>query len=207
MCFLPPRARDIDGNEIGRAFKAHGSTIEPISFVVPRKVSPNYAILSDPCVLTQRDGSGRIRSPTHSRPTCSRLAYPTNHRSVQASGSAVRQPSLSCSTLKPNSHQLDTRSNPSRTHRPLPWPPSQKLSRRPNLSRLPSRNLAHLLLQNRFNAHLHRRRLFDNRRHHHHHRLLPLRTAVRRLLLRLLLLRTTERSKLCVKRMTNCATK
>ena len=39
MCFLPPRALDVAGNEIARAFKAVGSMIEPISFIVPRKVS------------------------------------------------------------------------------------------------------------------------------------------------------------------------
>lgn len=38
MCFLPPRALNVNENEIARAFKAVGSMIEPISFVVPRKV-------------------------------------------------------------------------------------------------------------------------------------------------------------------------
>lgn len=39
MCFLPSRAVNVAENEIARAFKAVGSMIEPISFIVPRKVS------------------------------------------------------------------------------------------------------------------------------------------------------------------------
>jgi hypothetical protein len=38
MGFLPRRALDVSQNEIARAFKIAGSTIEPLSFVVPRKV-------------------------------------------------------------------------------------------------------------------------------------------------------------------------
>lgn len=38
MCFLPPRALNVDENEIARAFKCVGTMVEPISFIVPRKV-------------------------------------------------------------------------------------------------------------------------------------------------------------------------
>jgi len=38
MCFLPRRALNVSDCEIARAFKVYGTSIEPISFVVPRKV-------------------------------------------------------------------------------------------------------------------------------------------------------------------------
>ncbi|KIM34575.1 hypothetical protein M413DRAFT_14985 [Hebeloma cylindrosporum] len=37
MCFLPRRALRIADCEIARAYKVHGSSIEPIAFIVPRK--------------------------------------------------------------------------------------------------------------------------------------------------------------------------
>ncbi|KAF8653260.1 hypothetical protein AX16_004056 [Volvariella volvacea WC 439] len=37
MCFLPRRALNVNECEIARAYKVHGSTIEPIAFIVPRK--------------------------------------------------------------------------------------------------------------------------------------------------------------------------
>ncbi|KAK0452822.1 uncharacterized protein EV420DRAFT_1558479 [Desarmillaria tabescens] len=37
MCFLPRRALNISECEIARAYKVHGSSIEPIAFIVPRK--------------------------------------------------------------------------------------------------------------------------------------------------------------------------
>ncbi|KAF8521592.1 microtubule binding protein [Hysterangium stoloniferum] len=37
MCFLPRRALNIGECEIARAYKVHGSTIEPIGFIVPRR--------------------------------------------------------------------------------------------------------------------------------------------------------------------------
>ncbi|KAF8194693.1 microtubule binding protein [Pholiota molesta] len=37
MCFLPRRALSIADCEIARAYKVHGSSIEPIAFIVPRK--------------------------------------------------------------------------------------------------------------------------------------------------------------------------
>lgn len=37
VCFLPRRALNVAECEIARAYKLHGSTIEPIAFIVPRK--------------------------------------------------------------------------------------------------------------------------------------------------------------------------
>ncbi|KAG6909516.1 hypothetical protein DXG01_017073 [Tephrocybe rancida] len=37
MCFLPRRALNVAECEIARAYKVHGSSIEPIGFIVPRK--------------------------------------------------------------------------------------------------------------------------------------------------------------------------
>ncbi|GAA5821405.1 hypothetical protein JCM11251_004607 [Rhodosporidiobolus azoricus] len=48
MCFAPPRAVDVGGNEIAKAYKAVGTTIEPISFVVPRKSDSFQADLFPP---------------------------------------------------------------------------------------------------------------------------------------------------------------
>ena len=48
LTFLPPRAVDFANCEIARAFKAVGSTIEPISFVVPRKSDAFQADLFPP---------------------------------------------------------------------------------------------------------------------------------------------------------------
>ena len=38
MCFLPRRALSVSDCEIARAYKVVGSGIEPIAFIVPRKV-------------------------------------------------------------------------------------------------------------------------------------------------------------------------
>ena len=38
MCFLPRRALSVADCEIARAYKVHGSSVEPIAFIVPRKV-------------------------------------------------------------------------------------------------------------------------------------------------------------------------
>jgi coronin-1B/1C/6 len=38
MCFAPAHAVNVEENEIARAYKAVGTTIEPVSFIVPRKV-------------------------------------------------------------------------------------------------------------------------------------------------------------------------
>ncbi|ORY48409.1 hypothetical protein BCR35DRAFT_310850 [Leucosporidium creatinivorum] len=48
MCFLPSRAVNVAENEIARAFKAVGSMIEPISFIVPRKSDAFQADLYPP---------------------------------------------------------------------------------------------------------------------------------------------------------------
>jgi hypothetical protein len=38
ICFLPKRAVSVNETEVARAFKAHPTYVEPISFKVPRKV-------------------------------------------------------------------------------------------------------------------------------------------------------------------------
>lgn len=38
MCFLPRRALNVTDCEIARAYKIYGSVVEPIAFIVPRKV-------------------------------------------------------------------------------------------------------------------------------------------------------------------------
>lgn len=40
MCFLPRRALNVSDCEIARAYKLHSNSIEPIAFIVPRKVRP-----------------------------------------------------------------------------------------------------------------------------------------------------------------------
>lgn len=37
MTFLPRRALDVSENEVARAYKISGSTVEPLAFIVPRK--------------------------------------------------------------------------------------------------------------------------------------------------------------------------
>lgn len=67
MAFLPPRALNVAENEIARAFKCVGSTVEPISFVVPRKVrlsflSPSLLSLPPlPISLSRKRKLTRIR--------------------------------------------------------------------------------------------------------------------------------------------------
>lgn len=39
MCFLPRRALSVSDCEIARAYKIAGNSVEPIAFIVPRKVS------------------------------------------------------------------------------------------------------------------------------------------------------------------------
>lgn len=51
MCFLPRRALAVSECEIARAYKVVGNYIEPIAFVVPRKVSES--ILFNTSLLTR----------------------------------------------------------------------------------------------------------------------------------------------------------
>jgi len=37
MTFLPRRALEVDQNEIARSYKLYGSSVEPVSYIVPRK--------------------------------------------------------------------------------------------------------------------------------------------------------------------------
>ncbi|KWU43538.1 DUF1900-domain-containing protein [Rhodotorula sp. JG-1b] len=53
MCFAPARAVNPAHAEIGRAYKAVGSTIEPISFIVPRKSDAFQADLFPPAPSDQ----------------------------------------------------------------------------------------------------------------------------------------------------------
>jgi len=61
MSFLPRRALETSENEIARAFKLSGSTLEPLGFIVPRKadnfqVSPVIrSLLSNERVWSRRD--------------------------------------------------------------------------------------------------------------------------------------------------------
>lgn len=76
MCFAPARAVNPAHAEIGRAYKAVGSTIEPISFIVPRKVghppAPRLFLLSSPqrnrSILTPRGVTIRVVGRVPSRP-------------------------------------------------------------------------------------------------------------------------------------------
>ena len=45
MCFLPRRALNVAECEIARAYKVSGTLVEPIGFVVPRKVYISHRIL------------------------------------------------------------------------------------------------------------------------------------------------------------------
>jgi coronin-1B/1C/6 len=45
MAFLPKRAVNVSECEVVRAYKVTSSLVEPISFKVPRKVSPAHAVL------------------------------------------------------------------------------------------------------------------------------------------------------------------
>jgi coronin-1B/1C/6 len=44
MCFLPRRALDVSECEIARAYKVAANTIEPIAFIVPRKVCASFLL-------------------------------------------------------------------------------------------------------------------------------------------------------------------
>lgn len=38
VCFVPRRALNVSDCEIARAYKVSGTTVEPVSFIVPRRV-------------------------------------------------------------------------------------------------------------------------------------------------------------------------
>ncbi|KAH8810396.1 microtubule binding protein [Flagelloscypha sp. PMI_526] len=48
MCFLPRKALNVSECEIARAYKVHGSTVEPIAFIVPRKADSFQSDLYPP---------------------------------------------------------------------------------------------------------------------------------------------------------------
>lgn len=47
MSFLPRRALETSENEIARAFKLSGNTLEPLGFIVPRKAD-NFQVSPSP---------------------------------------------------------------------------------------------------------------------------------------------------------------
>lgn len=51
MTFLPRRALDVSENEVARAFKISGSTVEPLAFIVPRKAENFQACVAPSRVL------------------------------------------------------------------------------------------------------------------------------------------------------------
>ncbi|BGP30631.1 Coronin-like protein crn1 [Rhodotorula toruloides] len=53
MCFAPAHAVNVEENEIARAYKAVGTTIEPVSFIVPRKSEAFQADLFPPAPSDQ----------------------------------------------------------------------------------------------------------------------------------------------------------
>ena len=52
MCFLPRRALSVSDCEIARAYKVYGSSIEPIAFIVPRKVNISDTLSDRVHILT-----------------------------------------------------------------------------------------------------------------------------------------------------------
>ena len=53
MCFLPRRALAVSECEIARAYKVAGTTIEPISFVVPRKAETFQSDIYPPALSSE----------------------------------------------------------------------------------------------------------------------------------------------------------
>lgn len=73
MCFLPTRALNTHEHEIARAFKCTGNTVEPISFIVPRKVRPS--------VRSSTERRADVpSSPRRSRQTCTPPRRPRSQR-------------------------------------------------------------------------------------------------------------------------------
>lgn len=89
MCFLPRRALSISDCEIARAYKIYGAAVEPIGFIVPRKVghrlfSPYFTTLAYP-----------HHRQTPSSQTSTRRRRQTSRRSPRLSSSlaSLRRPS------------------------------------------------------------------------------------------------------------------
>ncbi|KAG5636791.1 hypothetical protein H0H81_006844 [Sphagnurus paluster] len=53
MCFLPRRALNVAECEIARAYKVHGSSIEPIGFIVPRKADSFQSDIFPPAASSE----------------------------------------------------------------------------------------------------------------------------------------------------------
>lgn len=132
MCFLPRRALSVSDCEIARAYKVSGTTIEPIAFVVPRRVNISTH-LPDILFILLSLSRPKVSNPTSSLPPHqpSPLSAPVN--SFQAK---PLRPSSSISTLEPSLPVL----------LPLLFPPGQAAS----LPRL--LQLLQFLLQSRLPA-------------------------------------------------------
>jgi len=89
LCLAPERASDVGSTEIVKAYKAAGTMIEPISFVVPRKVRRDFPFLPFRRLLTKFHVSSR----TLSNPISSLPLLPTNPRSPVPTG-LVERPHL-----------------------------------------------------------------------------------------------------------------
>lgn len=76
MCFLPRRALSVSDCEIARAYKVYGATVEPIAFIVPRKVGFVFVSCLSPTSLTRHN---RL---TRSNPTSSLRHHPVKRQSL-----------------------------------------------------------------------------------------------------------------------------
>ncbi|KIY46828.1 DUF1900-domain-containing protein [Fistulina hepatica ATCC 64428] len=113
MCFLPRRALNISECEIARAYKLHGSCIEPIPFIVPRKADSFQAdiyppALSDEPSLTAAEFfNGKVAPPNlvslgDGRTFASSVAAPPMTRTVSAPApapAAVPQPAATAKAV------------------------------------------------------------------------------------------------------------
>ena len=157
MCFIPRRALSTPECEIARAYKITSGAVEPIAFIVPRKVTP--APSTSPSL--SKNNSHAHASPIRSNPTFSRPRRRSSPPSPPASSSpANRSPSSSSpSTQAPSLQQRHLLSHSRRAlrlqlrrrhYQHRHWP---RRSRRP--TRLPSRKSR---ASQRPSRHLHRPR-------------------------------------------------
>ncbi|GAA5891381.1 hypothetical protein JCM6882_004677 [Rhodosporidiobolus microsporus] len=121
MCFAPPRAVDVGGNEIAKAYKAVGTTIEPISFVVPRKSDSFQADLfppvpSDEPALSAADWfGGKSSAPI--------LVNQETRQHTAGSGVSTYKPSPPAATPAPAPAAAPTPA-PEPVKAPTPTPPA-----------------------------------------------------------------------------------
>jgi hypothetical protein len=87
MCFLPRRALNVSECEIARAYKVSGNFIEPIGFVVPRRVCYNQLSIN----LSHTDYPYPFR-PIRSNRISSLQLLPPNRHSQRRSSSKAKPP-------------------------------------------------------------------------------------------------------------------